>query len=233
MAVCGLVSIGALLLCLDFWKIDGRVVDAKSGRAIPDSRILVTLHAEGLRSPVPHAWTSKVRCVGVALATSDQDGAFEIKKVSWGLGLTNKKIAIEAFKPGWYGSNQLLHSADTRLIARPFQPVSILHRASALNQNAEDQRVPPALADPADLGRHMSDSCHSVGEALVTEGLEYSSKLAKTQRERRLVRLRCQEQLNRSLLRRGVMIGTQRPLPSPWPDDVAPACEALLRDPPR
>src|SRR5262245_35104618 len=90
---------------LDFWKVHGRVLDAESGNSVSDAKVLVTLHAEEIRSPIPHAWTSKTRCVDVVKRTSDIDGRFKVWVVTWGLGLTNKKVAIDVFKPAWYGSN--------------------------------------------------------------------------------------------------------------------------------
>jgi hypothetical protein len=232
-AMGGLILFFLLAFGLDFWKVEGTVLDIESGNAVSESRVLITFRAEELRSPIPHAWTSKTRCVGALIRTSDADGRFRVWLVSWGLGLTNKKVAIDVFKPGWYGNNHLFRDANTRPLARSLKLIAHIRNGADTRRVDDNQRVSPLLADPASLGRHMSSSCRASGEAAVIEGLEYAAALAKTPREIRLVRLRCQEQLNRSLLRRGVMIGTQRPLPSPWPDDVAPACEALLRDPPR
>jgi hypothetical protein len=226
-----LALFGFLICALDFWRIEGRVVDAVSGDAVPESRVLVTLHAEGFRSPIPHAWTAKARCVGAVAMTSDLDGRFQMWTVTWGLGLTNKKIALEVFKPGWYGGNQLLHDVETGLISRPFESVAKMRRVADARPDGDDRSGSSMLADAANIGRYMSGDCHTNGEIIVSEGLEYASTLVKTRRDRRLIRLRCQEQLNRSLLRRGERIGSQRPLPSSWPDDVAPACEALLRNP--
>lgn len=221
---------GLMLAAIDFWRVKGTVLDRASQSAVPGANILITFVAEGFGSPVPHAWTTKTRCVGSAVTSSDAQGHFEVRGVSWGFGLRHKKVGIEVFKPGWFEGDQLLHDVSTGLVSMPLHVTAHIRPVSEIE--ASQHRVSRAIADPAGLGIRMG-GCDKRGESLVSEALTYAASLAKAPDELRLVRLRCQEQLNRSLLRRGEMIGAQRPLPSSWPDDVAPACEALLREPPR
>lgn len=211
LASCVLVLI-ILVAMVDLWAVGGKIVD-QNGAPIKGVKVLVTLHAEGLRAPIPHAWNANSSCLASTVTETDSDGRFAVFRITQGAGLAEKSVTARTFIPGWHQSsytqrfNSLLLSgnSDLQLTLQPDRGErwSFMRgrgKTTPLTLDASsplyESTMSRALTGAADLGSSLS-GCGGTGESLVEEALTYAIRNASTKDELRYIRNRCIDAGNR------------------------------------
>lgn len=207
------------VLGLQWWSIGGRVISAKGKAPIADADVLITVHGRPMRSPIPHGWTASSRCLASRTVRTDAEGKFSMSAVTWGFAFVQKSFSVSVFKPA------LVSTGDTYTFPH-HDPLEI---TIADDSVSSPTAVRHAIARAASMGWTMS-GCDGNGERSVIRAMEWAIANMNSVEETNLVRLRCREALQRSLIRnRHSNLGTVPVLPGPWPNDVAPSCQMLLR----
>lgn len=207
-----LASVILIVTAIHLWRIDGVVVD-HNGAPMKGVKVLITLRSEGLRAPIPHAWTASSSCLGSAVRETDAKGRFSLVQITWGMMLPSKSFTVQAFSPGWYQSSNsrrvdsLFVSSDDGL--RLQLQLDKGERWSFAHGNVEttpltldtssplyERTMSRGLTSAADLGSHLS-GCSGTGEIVVGETLSYAIQNARTKDELNYIRNRCVDAANR------------------------------------
>jgi hypothetical protein len=186
------------------------VQDAASNKRVANATVLLTMHGQEFRSLMPHGKTATSVCLGSTVVKSDSEGKF----AAWHFGLrsplTNRRFAIQAFKPPWYQLGTQWIAIQTRPIDRQTGVLVKLKKddearwtfasgSVGVLRGGEpiEDTMSKALTAIASVGSTLA-GCHGDGEQAVAEALTYAIENARTEAEVEFISLRCQEAADRS-----------------------------------